>query len=164
VGDHRRPTAFRRSIEDRDRRADREGRAAGHLDPRFAGAGPEQGAGAALPRFARRRPFELRQRAGRDVVEVQLAVFVEFEDQGLQRRRLVTVDRVDPDDAAEAGRKGAVFGDRARLEFGGGRDLEVADLGRDRGGDGGAGERGRDGRDREQRCPLPPQVRPPCSV
>jgi len=91
-------------------------------------------------------------------------VFVEFEDDRLQRRRLVAVQRLDPEDAAEARRDGAVFRKRARLEFGGRRDLQVADLGGDRGGDGGAGEERRDGRDRERRCPPAPQVRLPCSV
>jgi hypothetical protein len=91
-------------------------------------------------------------------------VFVEFEDQRLQRRRLFVVQRLDPEDAAEARRQGPVFGEGPRLEFGGRRDLEVADLGGDRDGDRGADEEGRDGRGPEQRCAPPPQVRLPCSV
>jgi hypothetical protein len=91
-------------------------------------------------------------------------VFVEFEDHRLQRRRLVAVQRLDPEDAAEGRRDGAAFWKCARLEFGGRRDLEVADLGGDGDGDRGAGEEGRDGRGRERRCPPTPQVRPPCSV
>jgi len=77
---------------------------------------------------------------------------------------LVAVQRLDPEDAAEARRDGAVLGECARPEFGGRRDLEVADLGGDGDGDGGAAEDGRDGRDRERRCPSSPQVRPPCNV